>query len=150
MKNTENICMCNFVNQTFISFLKIMQELEKILNSMIKRWWKPWGKDYTAIDVIQDGREECLMFRDVPKRQMKAYIFRSLVSIESGLWQFVCQNKLLSDKVDLQDYLEDSYWFRRCPFDTNWMYRIMQSALYSEKELAKFLVDNIKVAWILN
>lgn len=122
-----------------------MQELEKILNSMIKRWWKPWGKEYTAIDVIQDGREECLMFRDVPKRQMKAYIFRSLVSIESGFWQFVCQNKLLSDKVDLQDYLEDSYWFRRCPFDTNWMYRIMQSALYSEEGLVKFLLENIKV-----
>nr|DAE92662.1 MAG TPA: hypothetical protein [Caudovirales sp. gcode 4] len=122
-----------------------MQELEKILNSMIKRWWKPWNKEYTTIDVIQDGREECLMFRNVPKRQMQAYIFRSLVSIESGFWQFVCQNKLLSDKVDLQDYLEDSYWFRRCPFDTNWMYRIMQSALYSEEDLEKFLVENIKV-----
>lgn len=122
-----------------------MQELEKLLNSMIKKWWKPWEKEYTAIDVIQDGREECLMFRNVPKRQMKAYTFRSLVSIKSGFRQFVCQNKLFSDKVDLQDYIEDSYWFRRCPFDTNWMYRIMQSALYSEEGLVKFLVENIKV-----
>ena len=86
-----------------------MQELEKILNSLIQRGWKPWGKEYTTIDVIQDGREECLMFRNVPKSQMQAYTFRSLVSIESGFWQFVCQNKLLSEKVDLQDYIEDSF-----------------------------------------
>gem|GEM_PF-3333858 len=49
------------------------------------------------------------MFWDAPKRQMQAYTFRSLVSIESELWQFVCQNKLLSEEVDLQDYIEDSY-----------------------------------------
>ena len=71
-------------NQIFISFLyKIMQELEKLLNSLIQRGRKPWGKEYTAIDIIQDGREECLMFWDVTKRQMKSYTFRSLVSIKS-------------------------------------------------------------------
>lgn len=122
-----------------------MQELEKILNSMIKRWWKPWNKEYTTIDVIQDGREECLMFRNVPKRQMQAYTFRSLVSIESGFWQFVCQNKLLSDKVDLQDYIEDSFWFRRCPRDSNWSYRLMRVAFVAEGDLPQFLIENIKV-----
>ncbi len=71
-----------------------MTREETLLHSLIKRGWKPWGKGYTAIDVIQDGREECLMFWDIPNRKMQAYTFRSLVSLESGLWQFVCENKL--------------------------------------------------------
>lgn len=123
-----------------------MQELEKVLNSMIKKWWKPWGKEYTAIDVIQDGREECLMFRDVPKRQMQAYTFRSLVSIESGFWQFVCKNKLHKKTDNFWENVSKTstniWWFNH-----NHQYRLLESALISEKELAKFLLENIKVEW---
>ena len=121
-----------------------MQELEKVLNSMIKKWWKPWGKEYTAIDVIQDGREECLMFRDVPKRQMQAYTFRSLVSIESGFWQFVCKNKLHKKTDNFWESVSKTstniWWFNH-----NHQYRLLESALIPEKELAKFLLENIKL-----
>lgn len=127
-----------------------MQELEKILNSMIKRWWKPWNKEYTTIDVIQDGREECLMFRNVPKRKMQAYTFRSLVSIESGLRQFVCANALHKhtwDELVLNpswrpDWLSADWSF----FCWDSEYRLLESALIPEEELGKFLVDNIKHA----
>ena len=131
-----------------------MQELEKLLNSMIKKWWKPWGKEYTAIDVIQDGREECLMFWDAPKRQMKAYTFRSLVSIESGLWAFVCTNNLYRHTGD--ELVLNPSWGPDWPsadwsfFSANTEYRLLESALIPEKELAQFLLDNIKVAWIMN
>lgn len=121
-----------------------MQELEKLLNSMIKKWWKPWGKEYTAIDIIQDGREECLMFWDVPKRQMQAYTFRSLVSIESGLWQFVCKNKLHKKTDNFWESVSKTstniWWFPH-----NYQYRLLESALIPEKELAKFLLENIKL-----
>ena len=123
-----------------------MQELEKVLNSMIKKWWKPWGKEYTAIDIIQDGREECLMFWDVPKRQMQAYTFRSLVSIESGLWQFVCKNKL-NKKTDNFWESVSKVWLNTWWFPHNHQYRLLESALIPEKELGKFLVENIKVEW---
>ena len=123
-----------------------MQELEKLLNSMIKKWWKPWGKEYTAIDIIQDGREECLMFWDVPKRQMQAYTFRSLVSIESGLWQFVCKNKLNKKTDNFWENVSKTstniWWFNH-----NHQYRLLESALIPEKELAKFLLDNIMIEW---
>lgn len=122
-----------------------MQELEKLLNSLIQRGWKPAnfpGK--SEIKISEDGDVVLYMNTEDVTLAVKVKL-RNLVSLESGLWQFVCQNKLLSDKVDMQDYVEDSYWFRRCPFDTNWMYRIMQSALYSEKDLPQFLIDNIKV-----
>lgn len=125
-----------------------MQELEKLLNSMIKKWWKPWGKEYTAIDVIQDGREECLMFWDAPKRQMKAYTFRSLVSIESGFWQFVCKKDIhnkgsnwIKDLKTQEGVLHAENRFAYYDYE----YRLIESALIPEKELAKFLVDNIDI-----
>ena len=128
-----------------------MEELETLLNSIIKRWWKPWDKEYTTIDVIQDGREECLMFRNVPKRQMQAYTFRSLVSIESGLWQFVCANALHKhtwDELVLNpswrpDWLSADWSF----FCWDSEYRLLESALIPEEELAQFLIENIKVEW---
>ena len=123
-----------------------MQELEKVLNSMIKKWWKPWGKEYTAIDIIQDGREECLMFWDVPKRQMQAYTFRSLVSIENGLWQFVCKNKLNKKTDNFWENVSKTstniWWFPH-----NHQYRLLESALIPEEDLAKFLIDNIIITW---
>lgn len=120
---------------------KKMKEVEKLLSSLIKKGWEPWNRKADFCEY----RFWKIRFIKESGEIVGLYTIRSLVSIESGFWQFVCQNKLLSDKVDLQDYLEDSYWFRRCPFDANWMYRIMQSALYSEEDLAKFLVENIKV-----
>ena len=119
-----------------------MKELEKLLNSLIQRGWMPFWKDVNDVvidnNIIKISRED--FFEDGSEVSL-----RDIVSLESGLWQFVCKNKLLSDKVDMQDYIEDSYWFRRCPFDTNWVYRIIQSSLYTKEELAKFLVNNIKL-----
>ena len=136
-----------------------MQELEKLLNSLIQRGRKPWGKEYTAIDIIQDGREECLMFWDVPKRQMKSYTFRSLVSIKSWLWQFVCDKELVQHKTSekiinryIKETVERESWNITeadvvCT-DLDPEYRLLESALIPEEELGKFLVENIKVEWI--
>lgn len=122
-----------------------MQELENLLNSLIKRGWKPGDFSGESEIKISEYQGVVIYMKTEDAVLGVKTKLRNLVSIESWFWQFVCQNKLFSDKVDLQDYLEDSYWFRRCPFDTNWMYRIMQSALYSEEDLAKFLFENIKV-----
>ena len=122
-----------------------MQELEKLLNSLIQRGWKPAGFPGESEIKISEDQDVVLYMNTEDVTLAVKVKLRNLVSLESGLWQFVCQNKLLSDKVDLQDYIEDSFWFKRCPFDTNWMYRIMQSALYSEEDLPQFLIENIKV-----
>lgn len=123
-----------------------MQELENLLNSLIQRGWKPAnfpGK--SEIKISEDGDVVLYMNTEDVTLAVKVKL-RNLVSLESGLWQFVCQNKLLSDKVDLQDYIEDSFWFRRCPRDSNWSYRLMRVAFVAEEDLAKFLIENIKVA----
>ena len=128
-----------------------MKELENLLNSLIKRGWKPF-ENSNLNHCNSDGKFIYFYTIRIPNRLTASLVYESLAvplrlitTIESGLWKFVCQNKLLSDKVDLQDYIEDNFWFRRCPFDTNWMYRIMQSSLYSEKDLPQFLIDNIKL-----
>lgn len=128
-------------------FLKIMQELENLLNSLIKRGRKPWGRIIEKIrpwgdrQIFLDYSSEDTTNREYYKN------YRELVSMESWFWQFVCQNKLLSDKVDLQDYIEDSFWFRRCPRDSNWSYRLMRVAFIAEEDLAQFLVENIIITW---
>lgn len=124
---------------------KKMQELENLLNFLIKRGRKPWGRIIEKIrpwgdhQIFLDYSSEDTTNREYYKN------YRELVSMESWLWQFVCQNKLLSDKVDLQDYIEDSFWFRRCPRDSNWSYRLMRVAFVGEEDLEKFLIDNIKL-----
>ena len=125
----------------FIYLIK-MKELETLLNSLIKRGWMPFWKEANYVEirnkVITISRED--FFEDGSEASL-----RDIVSLESGIWQFVCQNKLLSDKVDLQDYIEDSFWFRRCPRDSNWSYRLMRVAFVGEEDLEKFLIDNIKL-----
>lgn len=90
-----------------------MQELEILLNSLIKKGWKPWRR---AIDkAMVSSREKTGKDKDLfigvnfSDGFGAYYSLRELTSLESELWQFVCQNKLLSEKVDLQDYIEDSY-----------------------------------------
>lgn len=120
-----------------------MKEIEKLLNSLIQRGWRPWGKYDKILNV---SKYNGWLMRLVQSNNAWMYVhIRSIVSLESWLWQFVCKNKLLSDKVDLQDYLEDSFWFRRCPRDSNWSYRLMRVAFVAEEDLEKFLIDNIKL-----
>lgn len=134
----------------FIYLIK-MEKLENLLNYLIQRGRKPF-ENSNLNHCNSDGKFIYFYTIRIPNKPIESLVYESLAvplrlitTIESGLWKFVCQNKLLSDKVDLQDYIEDSFWFRRCPFDTNWMYRIMQSSLYSEKDLPQFLIDNIKL-----
>lgn len=83
-----------------------MKELEKLLTSLIRRGRNPYGEEANDLN-IEDGVISIVpedFFADTIKLNL-----RSIVGLESGLWQFVCKNKLLSDKVDMQDYIEDSF-----------------------------------------
>ena len=92
-----------------------MQELEKLLNSLIKRGWKPF-ENSNLNHCNSDGKFIYFYAIRIPNKPIESLVYESLAvplrlitTIESGLWKFVCQNKLLSDKVDLQDYIEDSF-----------------------------------------
>lgn len=132
-----------------------MKELENLLTSLVQRGWKPWGKGVDKIVVcpkeeFADGRN--LFIEVFFSNGFSTYrSFRELVSLESGLWQFVCINDLYkysSEELVLNpswrpDWLSSDWSF----FCGDSEYRLLESALVSEEELAKLLVDNIIVEW---
>ena len=125
-----------------------MQELETLLTSLVQRGWKPAGfPGESEIKISEDWDVVLYMDTDDATVVVKVKL-RNLVSLESGLWQFVCENWLRKDQTST------SYWSRRewgekekmCR-ENQFEYRLLESALIPEEELGKFLVDNIKIQW---
>ena len=117
-----------------------MKELVKLLNHIIKKWWEPWNRKadfceymFWKIRFIKESGEI-----------VGLYTLRSIVSLESGLWQFVCENKLHKKTDNFWESVSKTstniWWFPH-----NHQYRLLESALIPEKELGKFLIDNIKL-----
>ena len=80
---------------------------------------------------------------------------RRLVSLESGLWQFVCVRRFCRYDENA-DYRRDKLTIHPLRLDCeektlekNWdsdpEYRLLESALVPEEELGQFLIDNIVV-----
>ena len=126
-----------------------MKELENLLNSLIKIGWKPWGKSVNRVLYIHS--KSMLIYLNVinePKRQIKQDSLRELVSLESGLWQFVCRNRLYKQPNEKFRESVSKVWLNTWWFAHNHQYRLLESSLIPEKELAKFLVENIVVEWL--
>ena len=126
------------------------EKLEELLRELIKRGREPRGKKYSHLncDPKRKHRHIMLVGDDIP---VFSYSLRQLVSLESGLWAFVCKNKLIKQSLK-QRVLNPIHWPEWA--DCDWsiqsseaQYRLIESALIPEKELGKFLVDNIKVEW---
>lgn len=120
-----------------------MQELEKLLHTLIKMGWKPRYKNKIAIisiraDELRLLEESWSIYTPYSPR------LRELVSLESWLWQFVAENCLFSRNINQRDYLVDSADSKYGALENNGYYRLMKSALVPEEELGKFLVENIK------
>lgn len=121
-----------------------MQELEILLNSLIKRGLSVWNQQVDFCEY------KFWKFRFLKKsgQIVCMYSLRELVSLESGLWQFVCDNELTRwYNWDEWKYTETFPWdYRDYPAD-EYQYRLLESALIPEEGLGKFLVDNIIVKW---
>ena len=123
-----------------------MQELETLLNSLIQRGWKPFNYIWTAERIeVDDNFEIAIVFITW---EFTYHTLRDLVVLESWLWQFCVENELThSYNWDEWKYTETFPWdYRDYPAD-EYQYRLLESALIPEEELAKFLVDNIKLEW---
>lgn len=123
-----------------------MKELETLLTSLVQRGWKPAGfPGKSEIKISEDWDVVLYMDTDDATVVVKVKL-RNLVSLESGLWQFVCENWLHKDQTST------SYWSRRewgekekmCR-ENQFEYRLLESALILEEELGRFLVENIKI-----
>ena len=118
-----------------------MKQLETLLTSLIERGRKPWGLRYFA---------EVMVFKTyidfiTKKWASSPTSLRELVSLESWLWQFVCRNKLHKQSNKKFRESVSKVWLNTWWFAHNHQYRLLESALIPEEELAKFLLDNIKI-----
>ena len=108
-------------------------KLEQLLNTLIQRGWKPFGKD-KKFDIWI----ECLPYKKIrvclkkPDYDYYVYSYRDIVSAESWLWQFVCENGMI--KWMLVDIDGSAY-----------KYYITESSLKDESELEDFLLNSISL-----
>ena len=140
--------------------------MEKLLNKLIEKGWKPRHIECTSVK----STDYCLEFYTKIKQigwMMKNE--RQLVSKESWLWQFVCENKLYKYEfwwIYVNDERAKNVYYKIDQFDEEWdiintdvmkwdvfiwmnepEYRLIESALKDESELEQFLLDNIKIEW---
>lgn len=131
-----------------------MNNLEQLLNSLVKLWWKPyWISRVKNITLL--NRYVSFSKRSILWIEIFEYTLRSLVSKESWLWQFVCQKKLATARD--WDWLRKQHHVRYKYADdteedllhatTDFLndYRLIESSLKDESELEDFLLSNIKV-----
>lgn len=144
-------------------------KLEQLLNMLCEKGWKPWGKEvvehiysdrwfndigflsnelwfYTWVKHITDEWEEKIL------KIYNQYKLRELVSKESGLWQFVCENGLVkhdqyTNTVWEQIYEDerDSETYRTKYGEWSYLFRLIESALKDEDKLEDFILSNIKI-----
>ena len=129
-------------------------DLEQLLNSLIEKWWKPRGKYEMEYQYMLWWEEH--WFYDLyfirwhyPVRVPIKHSLRELVSKESWLWQFVCENGMIPK--EWHERVKDISWWEYwpdCKAQINLPtaeYRLIESSLRDESELEDFLLSNIKV-----
>lgn len=128
--------------------------MEELLNKLIEKGWKPFDMEATRIEYR--WWPEFLLRYKWRNKNWEGWNVRNLVSKESGLWQFVCENGMLnkkrwSNRVRLEtssvwNYIEiwtwEDYGWK---FDSDYEYRLIESALCDEDKLEDFILDNVKV-----
>ena len=131
--------------------------MEELLNKLIEKGWKPfdvkWISEYFFESVPVGLYRLCWK---KPDYDYNIYSKRDLVSKESGLWQFVCENGMakieywkIREKYDETNPITDKnkvITYRQLLWEDNYEYRLIESALFNEEDLEKFLLDNIKIS----
>jgi len=130
-----------------------MQELETLLASLYKRGRKPKDREIISIKFDQEftkSEGRTILHCNCKDWSWFYADLRWLVSLESGLWQFVCDNEL---QINTAKSWESSGIVRNWIGENEYcscsipQYRLLESALIPEEELGQFLVDNIVVEW---
>lgn len=114
--------------------------MEELLNKLIEKGWKPFGKR-NKLYAVEDG----IYILGRIASDWNTYDLRQIVSKESWLWQFVCENDLIDNIAECW------YWRNHFELDEieynqpDYEYRLIESALKDESELEQFLLSNIAI-----
>lgn len=132
--------------------------LKELLNKIIDKWFNPfgWYKHSTHWETCNWVYGKWVVFwcDDNWEWDWKTqdYTLRELVSKESWLWQFVCDNKIQNTtdwEYERRLKKASDCWWDGSEYNTKndgwYEYRIIESALKDESELEDFLLSNIKV-----
>lgn len=138
--------------------------MEKLLKKLIEKGWKPRGFEkiynfwienwYTVLDTKKatyiSFATSCVFREDYWEEQEMDYVsytFRELVSKESWLRQFVCQNDMVDKKkiwIYYEMFLEENWIDAKNYRPFSLVERlIIESALCDEDKLEDFLLNNI-------
>lgn len=116
--------------------------LEWLLNKLIEKGWKPFGEDcIKEVNYVKHHWTLCWYFWWWSYQRWKP--IRELVSKESMLWQFVCENGMVKPQVYAWYFYREWMWKEVCKED--YEFRLIESALCDEDKLEQFLLDNIKI-----
>ena len=116
-------------------------DLEKLLNLLWEKWLRLWGKCeyYNSVIFNYDRVTREITIDGVPRK----FSLRELVSKESWLWQFVCDNKLYNRHAYVRltsvEWFNDEFCHNDCQF------RLIESALCDEDKLEDFILSNVKI-----
>jgi len=134
--------------------------LEELLNKLIEKGWKPFGNEKIVdaetaernINLLNEEVNWVSKFKDKVAFSNWVLIFdeinlRELVSKESWLWQFVCENGMTEKKIE---YWEKFTWTQMLRYTDDYVwsmyqYYLLESALCDEDKLEEFLLDSIKL-----
>lgn len=127
-----------------------MSDLERVLTYLMEQGWNPWGVDPVYIDLFRvdfKRKNIHIWYMDYSNPEKENYeqefkSFRELVSLESGLRQFVSERKLFERNLNVWT----NHGMQREYDIYDHTYRIIESALCIEEDLSEFLVNNIRVA----
>ena len=128
--------------------------LKDILNILIKRGWKPYGIEQYDRFIIESAWDMCFRWKYPWADWESAFDYnydyfkiRELASIDSWLWQFVCENGMTEKKIE---YWEKFTWTQMLRYTDDYVwnmyqYYLIESALKDESELEDFLLNNIEI-----
>lgn len=121
--------------------------MKELLNKLIKKGRVPFGDK--RITNVSWKMQYVWTYNWVFRSNHNVVQFwkstREIVSKESWLWQFVCENDLIDNIAECW------YWRNHFELDeieynqTDFQYWVLESSLKDESELEDFLLSNIKV-----
>ena len=125
-------------------------DLEQLLNSLIEKGWKPFGRNSNKAYYRPEWPDEFYFWEN---GYWYIYNRRQIVSRESWLWQFCIKNWLVEVDNHIPTLWEKRYkapWVESIykndiHFEKECEYRLIESSLKEESELEDFLLNSIKL-----
>ena len=131
--------------------------MEELLNKLIEKGWYPrWEsvyktrkKNFRYIKYIKNWDYKIVyytLYTDTPLQ--RTYKLRELVSKESGLRQFVCENWMIIkhiEQININPFNNDGKLKHQEYHSEDYEYRLIESALCDEDKLEDFILNKIKM-----